>query len=141
MKHRLAAAILLLYPRRVRERHGPELIAVIDDLIAHDRRSRTKLLTGLAVDGLVQRIASTTTVWTMAAVLAATSFAGLVVSDLSAAHALQRVPRAVHTVAPAPHAAPTPHPRPAGWDNHTTDPVQLAPQRCPRSTRMRSSRC
>ena len=39
MRHRLTGAILLLYPRRVREGHGPEIVALIDDLIAHEGRS------------------------------------------------------------------------------------------------------
>jgi hypothetical protein len=109
MRHRLTDAILLLYPRRVREGHGPEIIALIDDLIAHEGRSRTGLCIRLAVDGLVQRIASTATVWTVAAVLAATSFGGLAVSDFAAAKAHQVVPRTVHTVAPAGHTDRTPH--------------------------------
>jgi hypothetical protein len=100
MRHRLTGAILLLYPRRVREGHGPEIVALIDDLIAHEGRSRTGLFLRLAVDGLVQRIASTATVWTVVAVLVATSVGGLAVSDLAAATALQGVPRTVHTVAP-----------------------------------------
>ena len=101
-------AILLLYPRRVREGHGPEIMALIDDLIAHEGRSRTGLFIRLAVDGLVQRIASTATVWTVAAVLVATSFGGLAVSEFAAANAPQGVPRTVHTVAPARQAH---HPR------------------------------
>lgn len=114
MRHRLADTILLLYPRRVREGHGPEIVALIDDLIAHEGRSRTGLFIRLAVDGLVQRIASTATVWTVAAVLAATSFGGLAVSDFAAANALHGVPRTVHTVAPAWRPQQTPHP-PARW--------------------------
>jgi hypothetical protein len=108
MRHRLTGAILLLYPRRVREGHGPEIVALIDDLIAHEGRSRTGLFIRLAVDGLVQRIASTATVWTVVAVLVATSFGGLAVSDFAAANAtLQVVPRTVHTVAPAWHTHQT----------------------------------
>jgi hypothetical protein len=103
MRHRLTGAILLLYPRRVREGHGPEIVALIDDLIAHEGRSRTGLFIRLAMDGLVQRIASTATAWTVVAVLAATSFGGLAVSDLAAADAPQVVQRTVHTVAPARH--------------------------------------
>jgi len=111
MRHRLTGAILLLYPRRVREGHGPEIVALIDDLIAHEGRSRTGLFIRLAVDGLVlvQRIASTATAWTVAAVLAATSLGGLAVSDLAAADAPQVVPRTVHTVAPARDTHQTPH--------------------------------
>ena len=65
MRHRLTGAILLLYPRRVRKGHGPEIVALIDDLIAHEGRSRTRLFIRLAADGLVQRIASTATAWTV----------------------------------------------------------------------------
>jgi hypothetical protein len=109
MRHRLAGAILLLYPRRVREGHGPEIVALIDDLIANEGRSRTGLFIRMAVDGLVQRIASTATVWTVVAVLVTTSFGGLAASDFAAANALQAVPRPVHTVAPAWHTHQTPH--------------------------------
>jgi hypothetical protein len=110
MRHRLTGAILLLYPRRVREGHGPEIVALIDDLIVHEGRSRTRLFMRLAVDGLVQRIASTATAWSVVAVLVATTFGGLAVSDLAAANAsLQAVPRTVHRVAPASHTHRTPH--------------------------------
>jgi hypothetical protein len=101
VRRRLTGAILLLYPRRVRERHGPEIVALVDDLIAHEGRSRARLFTRLAIDGLTQRMASTATVWTMVAVLAATSLGGLAVSDLAAASALRAAPRTAHTVAPA----------------------------------------
>jgi len=110
MRHRLTGAILLVYPRRVRKRHGPEIVALIDDLIAHEGRSRTGMFIRLAVDGLVQRIASTATVWTVVAVLVATSFGGLAGSDFAAANAtVQVVPRTVHTVAPAWHTYQAPH--------------------------------
>jgi hypothetical protein len=112
MRHGFTGAILLLYPRRVRKRHGAEIVALIDDLIAQEGRSRTRLFIRLAVDGLVQRIASTATVWSVAVVLAATGFGGLVVSDFAAASAHQGVPRAVQTVAPARHTHQTPHHRP-----------------------------
>ena len=103
MRHRLTGAILLLYPRRVREGHGPEIVALIDDLVAHEGRSRARLFIGLAVDGLVQRVASTATVWTVVAVLLATSFGGLAVSDFAAANATTKaVPRAVPTVSRGP---------------------------------------
>jgi hypothetical protein len=107
MRHRLTGAILLLYPRRVRQGHGPEIVALIDDLIAHERRSRTGLFMRLAVDGLVQRIASTATAWTVVAVLVATSFGGLAASEFASAK-LQVAPRTVHTVAPAWHTRQTP---------------------------------
>jgi hypothetical protein len=110
MRHRLTGTILLLYPRRVREGHGPEIMALIDDLIAHEGRSRAGLFMRLAADGLVQRIASTATAWTLVAVLAATSFGGLAVSDFAAANAsLQVAPRTVPAVAPPWHTHQTPH--------------------------------
>ncbi len=93
MRHRLTGAIMLLYPRRVRKGHGPEIVALIDDLIAHEGRSRTGLFIRLAVDGLIQRIATIATVWTVVAVLLATSIGGLAVSEFAAANALQVVPR------------------------------------------------
>jgi hypothetical protein len=102
MRHRLTDAILMLYPRRVRKGHGPEILALIDDLIAHEGRSPAGLFIRLAVDGLSQRVASTATVWTLVAVLAATSFGGLAVSDFAAASADPGVPRTPHTPAPAP---------------------------------------
>jgi hypothetical protein len=83
-------------------------VALIDDLIAHEGRSSTGLFIRLAVDGLVQRLASTATVWTVVAVLVATSFGGLAVSDFAGANALQVVPRTVDTVAPAWHELQTP---------------------------------
>jgi hypothetical protein len=109
VRHRLTAAILLLYPRRVREGHGPEIVSLIDDLITQEQRSRTRLFLRLAMDGLVQRIASTATAWTAVAVLAATSFGGLAVSNFAAATALHALPRTGHTVAPARHKHQTPH--------------------------------
>ena len=108
MRHRLAGAILLLYPRRVRDGHGAEIVALIDDLIAHERRSRTRLFIRLAVDGLVQRIASTATVWAAVAVLATTSFGGLAVSEFAGATALR--PACAFTGAGTAHD-PAPHHR------------------------------
>jgi hypothetical protein len=106
--HRLAGAILMLYPRRVRQGHGPEILALIDDLIAHEGRARPRLLMRLAVDGLAQRIASTATVWAVAAVLAVTSLGGLVISDFAAANALHLVTRRAHTILPTPPKHPAP---------------------------------
>jgi hypothetical protein len=128
MRHRLTGAILLLYPRRVRKGHGPEIVALVDDLIAHEGRSRTGLLIRLAVDGLVQRIASTATAWTVSAVLVATSFGGLAVSDFAAADAPQVVPRTVHTVAPALHTHQTPHHLP-GWHRTSRRPAGMMARR------------
>jgi hypothetical protein len=101
MRRPLIEAILLLYPSRVRSRHGPEMMALVDDLAAHDGRSRARLFMRLAVDGLIERLISTATVWTLAAVLALTSFGGMVLSDLAAASAHQRVAGPARTVAPA----------------------------------------
>ena len=103
MKHRLTGAILLLYPRRVRERHGQEIVTLIDDLTVHDERSAARLLIRLAMDGLVQRMASTATAWTVAAILAATTLGPLAVSDLATAKALHAAPRTEHPTAPARH--------------------------------------
>ncbi len=109
MRHRLTSAILLLYPRRVRDRHGPEIAALIDDLVAHEGRSRTGLFIRLAVDGLAQRLVSTATAWTVVAVAVATSFGGLAVSDFAAANATRHVvPPTAHSIAPVrcPHRGP-----------------------------------
>jgi hypothetical protein len=100
MTCRLVGVILLLYPRRVREGHGAELVRLIDDLIVQEGRSRIGLFMRLAVDGLVQRMASTAAAWSLVAVLATTSVGDLVVSDFAAARAIHRVPRAVQMVAP-----------------------------------------
>ena len=107
MRHRLAAAILLLYPRRVRDRHGPELVTLIDDLVAHEKRSRTGLFLRLAADGLVQRMTSTATAWLAVAVLTATSLGGLAISEFATANALPRGPQPAHTIAPAVHTDQT----------------------------------
>jgi hypothetical protein len=129
MRHRVTGAILLLYPRRVRKRHGPEIVALIDDLIAHEGRSRSGLFIRLAVDGLVQRVASTATVWTVVAVLAATSFGGLAVSDFAAANATrQGVARTVHTVAPRCHTH-----RPQAMDRRLADDRHQSGPSAPRS--------
>lgn len=106
MKRRVLNAVLLLYPRRVRRTHGPELLVLIDDLVRRDGRSRAALITRLALDGLVQRVISTATAWTVAAVLATTSFAGLVASNFAAASQFHRSAQAGHVVRPAPHASP-----------------------------------
>jgi len=137
MRRRLTRAILLLYPRRVRKRHGLEIVSLIDDLIAHDKRSRARLLIRLAVDGLVQRTATTTTAWTMVAVLAATSLAGLAVSDFAAASAHQDATRTTRTLAPAQHTHQTPnhpprstHPsrRPAGTTARRLTSTRFSPR-------------
>ena len=101
MRRRLVGAILLIYPRRVRRHHGSEIVSLIDDLIAHDGRSRARLMTRLAADGLTLRLASTATAWTAAAVLAATSIGGLAVSDFAAASAHQDPPQTMKAAAPA----------------------------------------
>jgi len=105
MRRRVAEAILLLYPRHVREVHGAEIVALIDDLVARDGRSRAGLFARLAVDGLVQRVASTAALWMVAATLAVTSLGGLAVSDLAAARALRGTPRTAHAAAAQPSAA------------------------------------
>lgn len=111
MSPRLARAILLLYPRRVRQRHGPEIVTLIDDLIAHEGRSRAGLFVRLAADGLVQRIASTAAIWTVVAVLGATTFGGLAVSEFAAARSFQRTPTGVEPVSVQSQARPASHRR------------------------------
>jgi hypothetical protein len=108
MRRRLVGAILLLYPRRVRKGHGQEIVALIDELITHDGRSRAGLFARLAVDGLAQRIARTATAWTAAAVVGTTSLGGLAVADFAAASAHRDPPRRVTAVAPGRHAYRTP---------------------------------
>ncbi len=99
MRRRITGAVLLLYPRHVRERHGSEIVTLIDDLIAHEGRSRAGLVARLAVDGLIQRMASVATVWSVVAILAASSLGSLAVSDFAAASADQDAPRPAHTSA------------------------------------------
>jgi hypothetical protein len=111
MSNRLTDAILLLYPRRVRDAHGPEIVALLDDLIAHEGRSPAALHVRLAVDGLVQRVTSIATVWAVVAIVAATTFGGMALSDFAAASAFQAGPRVAHTFAPAAHAFRSPHHR------------------------------
>lgn len=89
MNRRLQRLILLLYPRPVRKDHGPEMLALIDELIAHDRRSPITLSLRLAADGLLQRATSTATVWTVVALLITTSLGGLAISDFATANAQQ----------------------------------------------------
>jgi hypothetical protein len=131
MRHRLAGAILLLYPRRVRNGHGREIVALIDDLLAHEERSRSTLFMRLAVDGLRQRIVSTATVWTVAAVLAATSVGGLAVSNFAAAHAFKAVPRTVHTGAPKRHTPQGPHRLPRSHRTSRRSAGMIAPRLTP----------
>jgi hypothetical protein len=93
MSGRLTRAILMLYPRRVREGHGPAIVALMNDLIAHEGRSRTGLLIRLGVDGLIQRITSTATAWTVVALVAGASVGQFVGSDLAAARPFKALPR------------------------------------------------
>ncbi len=126
MSNRLTDAILLLYPRRVRDAHGPEIVALIDDLIAHEGRSPAALCMRLAVDGLVQRMASIATVWTVVAVLAATTFGGLALSDFAAASAFQGTPRRrAHRRTGRAHAPDCAPPAPLG--PHLTASPHLTP--------------
>lgn len=122
MRRRLIGAILLIYPRRVRQGHGPEIVALIDDLIAHEGRSHARLVIRLATDGLLQRVTSTATVWTVVAVLATTSFGGLAVSDFAAASALQGGQRTVHSAALARHPFPTRRPARRRHHIHAAQP-------------------
>lgn len=111
MSNRLTDAILLLYPRRVRDSHGPEIVALLDDLITHEGCSPAALYIRLAADGLVQRMTSIATVWAAVAVLAATTFGGLALSDFAAASGFQTARRTPHAVAPRASAHRTAHVR------------------------------
>lgn len=124
MRPRLTRVILVLYPRRVRKRHGPEIVALIDELIAHDGRSRARLFTRLALDGLVQRTATIITAWTVAGALAITGVAGLAVSDFATASAHQRALRTTPTISPARgRQTPRHHHHPASQRRSSTGPA------------------
>lgn len=124
MKSRLAGAILLLYPRRVRAGHGPEIVALIEDLIAFDRRSRAAVFMRLAVDGVIQRMTSTATAWLLAAGLGATSLGALAISDLAAASAFQHRPTPVHTGAPTRQTSQTPYRLPSPHASRPSTPAE-----------------
>lgn len=117
MRRRLTRAILLLYPRRVRKRHGAEIVALVDDLIAHEGRPRVRLFIRLAIDGLLQRTATTTAAWTVTVALTATSLAGLAASGFAAASAHHGALRTMPTVASARHTH--------RMANHHQDPPPL----------------
>jgi hypothetical protein len=139
MRRRLTRAILLLYPRRVRNGHGSEIVGLIDDIVAHEGRSRARLFMRLALDGLVQRIATTTTAWTMAAVLALTSLAGLAASGFAAASAHQGPPRTVRTVAPA-QLTHRMSPRPPRSDQTSRRSARATARRVSTSTSVKAQR-
>jgi hypothetical protein len=89
---RLISATLLLYPRAVRRGHGPELESLVQDLIDHDGASRHRVMTRLALDGLIQRLTTRATGLVVAGTLLLTSVGGLAVSDFAAASARGAVP-------------------------------------------------
>jgi len=116
MSNRLIHAILLLYPRRVRDAHGPEIVVLIDDLIAHEDVASRAPACAWRWTGWSNAWPRSPTVWTVVAVLAATTFGGLALSDFAAASAFQGVPRTARTVAPAAHT-----------HRDSASPVPLAP--------------
>jgi hypothetical protein len=109
---RLISATLLLYPRAVRRRHGAELQSLVQDLIEHEGASRHRVMTRLALDGLIQRLTTRATGWVVAGTLLLTSIGGLAVSDFAAASAHGAVP-ADHTVAPRQTPLPARRPLPS----------------------------
>jgi hypothetical protein len=55
MSARLARTLLKLYPRRVRDRYGEELLALEDELSAHGEGSRTRLIRDMLAGALLVR--------------------------------------------------------------------------------------
>jgi hypothetical protein len=82
---RTIAAVLLLYPRRIRVHHGAELECLLEDLISRDGVSRPSAVTRLALDGIGQRLLSRATQWAVIVTLTGTSLLSLAVSDLASA--------------------------------------------------------
>lgn len=86
---RLISAVLLLYPRSVRRRHGAELASLVEELIRHEGRSRPRVMSRLVLDGVIQRLTARATAWAVALGLALMTFGGLAASDFAAASAQQ----------------------------------------------------
>jgi hypothetical protein len=55
MSSRLARTLLKLYPRRVRDRYGEELLALEDELSTHGEGSRTRLIRDMLAGALLVR--------------------------------------------------------------------------------------
>ncbi|HET9073399.1 MAG TPA: hypothetical protein VFN48_02375 [Solirubrobacteraceae bacterium] len=106
---RLVSAVLWLYPRPVRVRHGAELESLVEELIARDGASTSAVVTRLAADGLSQRLMSRATVWLVLGTLLVSSAGSLAVSDLATASARPRTAHP-HTHRGFPQPAPSARP-------------------------------
>ena len=89
---RVLAWVLLLYPRHVRRRYGPEIAELTLDLIRLERRSPVRLLGSLAVHGLGCRMAWFVRTRVVTGLAVATSFACMALVDMGAASAKQPDP-------------------------------------------------
>ena len=79
MSSRLARTLLKLYPRRVRDRYGEELLALEDEMRAHGERSRIRLIRDMLIGALLVRPARRRLRLMMGAVCVVTAVAGVAV--------------------------------------------------------------
>jgi hypothetical protein len=56
MSNRFLRAVLAVYPRRFRRRYGPEVQGLVNDLEAAGDRSRLRLVSGLLVSAVAERL-------------------------------------------------------------------------------------
>jgi hypothetical protein len=56
MSNRFLRAVLALYPRGFRRRYGPEVQGLVNDLEAAGERSRLRLVSGLLVSAVAERL-------------------------------------------------------------------------------------
>jgi hypothetical protein len=97
---RVLAWVLLLYPRQMRRRYGPEIAEVTLDLIRLERRSPARLLCSLAVHGLGCRLAWFARTRVATAVAVATSVACVALVNMGAASAKQSASHQTRTQLP-----------------------------------------
>lgn len=107
---RALAWVLLLYPRQMRRRYGPEIAEVTMDLIRLERRSPARLLSSLAVHGLGCRLTWFARTRLATAVAVATSVACVALVNMGAASAKQPASHGTRTQlhAPAPRRSNAP---------------------------------
>jgi hypothetical protein len=89
---RALAWVLLLYPRQMRRRYGPEIAELTRDLIRLEDRSSVRLLVSLAVHGLGCRMAWFARARVVTAVAVTTSVACVALVNMGAASAKQGDP-------------------------------------------------
>ena len=82
MSNRFLRAVLALYPRGFRRRYGPEVQGLVNDLEAAGERSRLRLVSGLLVSAVAERLRTVRldarlTVPTLVAVAALGTIVGL----------------------------------------------------------------